>query len=92
MIIKFHKNAIKFLEKCPEKDKKKIRSKVSELHEFYSGINLSNYHNLNVKHLEGKWKGFSRIKIGKLRIVFQADRKNEEIMIYEIDYRGDIYK
>ena len=92
MLIKFHKNSIKFLEKCSKNDKEKIRIKLFELKEFYDGTNLSNINNLQIKNLDGEWKGFHRLKIGKLRIIYKLNREKKELTVFEIDYRGDIYK
>jgi mRNA interferase RelE/StbE len=92
MRVNFHNNAIKFLEKCPNNDKEKIKVKIKQLVDYYQGIGLTNYHDLKVKNLEGVWKGFRRLRIGKIRIIYFIDKTNEELLIYEIDYRGDVYK
>ncbi len=92
MTVKFHKNAIKFIDKCTDNDKEKIRVKIKELFNYYNGTGVSNFQELKVKSLDGIWRGFKRIKIGKIRIIFQFEKVNQELMIYEIDYRGDIYK
>lgn len=42
--------------------------------------------------MEGNWKGFMRLRIGKLRVIFRIDKDKDEIYIYEIDSRGDVYK
>ena len=92
MQVKFHKNAIKFLEKCSAKDSERIRTKIKELVDYYNGINLSTFNDLHVKNLDGLWKGYRRIKSGKIRIIFQLDKTQKELLIYEIDFRGDVYK
>ena len=50
------------------------------------------FQELNIKSLTGDWKGYLRMRIGKIRIVFYLDYVNNEVFIYEIDYRGNIYK
>ena len=92
MKIKFHKNSIKFLGKCSEKEKSRIIIKIKELISFQEGNSFNLFQELQIKNLEGLWKGFQRIKIGKIRIIFQINKKSDELMIYEIDYRGDVYK
>lgn len=92
MKVKFHKNSIKFIEKCTDNEKEKIRTKIKELFDYYNGNGGSNFQELNVKNLDGIWKGFKRIRIGKIRIIYQLEKVNDEILIYEIDYRGDVYK
>ncbi|MCX6146909.1 MAG: type II toxin-antitoxin system RelE/ParE family toxin [Candidatus Kapabacteria bacterium] len=92
MKIKFHKNSIKFLEKCNTNDKERIRVKLKDLLNLYNGTKISNLTKLNIKNLEGEWKGFKRLKIGKIRVIFRVSLVDEEIEVFEIDFRGDIYK
>lgn len=47
---------------------------------------------LKIKKLEGKWKGFFRMRTNGIRIIYRIDRESEEILVYEIDYRGGAYK
>ncbi len=48
--------------------------------------------NIDVKKMKGKWKGYHRIKIGKIRIILKIDFKNKISSIDKIDFRGDVYK
>lgn len=92
MKLKFHKNAIKFLEKINEDDKEKIKAKIQDLANIYYNTGIIPYQELQIKGLEGKWRGFYRMKIGKKRIIFGLDPINWEMNIYEIDNREDVYK
>ncbi len=49
--------------------------------------------NLNVKDLKGNLKGKSRVRKGKIRIVFEIvdDEVLIESIVEDIDYRGNIY-
>ncbi|GCL42956.1 type II toxin-antitoxin system RelE family toxin [Dolichospermum planctonicum] len=47
---------------------------------------------LDIKTLEGEWQGFLRMRVGKIRIIFTVDIEQDELQIYEIGFRGDIYK
>ena len=91
MTIKFSKNAIKFLEKLIERDKEKIRLKIKLLATSIEEGILP-FRKMDIKKLEGNWKGFMRLRIGKLRVIFRIDKDTDEIYIYEIDFRGDVYK
>ncbi len=42
-----------------------------------------------VKHLTGELKGYSRIRVGKIRIIYCV--KNNEGYIVDIGFRKDIY-
>jgi len=45
-----------------------------------------------VKRLEGDWQGFLRMRLGKMRVIFQIDKEDDVLFVYEINYRGDVYK
>jgi mRNA interferase RelE/StbE len=48
--------------------------------------------NIDVKKMKGKWKGYHRIKIGKIRMILRIDFKNKIAFIDKIDFRGDVYR
>ena len=48
--------------------------------------------NIDVKKMKGKWKGYYRIKIGKIRMILRLDFKNKIAFIDKIDFRGDVYR
>lgn len=54
---------------------------------------LSHYPNCNldIKTMKGEYKGYFRIRIGTIRIIFYPDDKSKIIYIDAINYRGDIY-
>ena len=92
MRIRFHSRAVKFLEKLEEKDKEKIRLKLKSLVSTIEDQGVIPFKELDIKRLEGEWKGFLRMRSGKMRIVFRIDREDDVLLVYEIDYRGDVYK
>jgi mRNA interferase RelE/StbE len=47
---------------------------------------------LDVKRLEGEWKGFLRMRSGRVRVIFRIDKEEDVFLVYGIDYRGDVYK
>jgi len=92
MDVNFHRNAIKSFDKLNDSEKEKIRKKVIDLINIYDGTGIIPFQELQIKKLEGKWKGLYRMRIGSRRMIFGLDSKNWAIDIYEIDNRGDIYK
>ena len=32
------------------------------------------------------------MRSGKMRIIFRIDKADDVLLVYEIDYRGDVYK
>lgn len=47
--------------------------------------------NLNIKKLVG-FKYLFRLKINKIRVIFELDSKKNEVWIRKIGYRKDIYR
>lgn len=75
-----------------------MRNKKIKDNEILSFINkFINYskgsdENIDVKRIKGKWKGYYRIRIGKVRIMLKVDFKEKIIFVDRMDYRGRVYK
>lgn len=48
--------------------------------------------NIDAKKLKGEWKGYFRIRKGRLRIIFSIDTNYRSLYVERIDFRGDAYK
>jgi len=48
--------------------------------------------NVDVKKMRGKWEGYHRVRIGKIRIILKADVEARTIVVDRMDFRGGIYK
>ena len=46
---------------------------------------------LDIKKLKGELKGFSRIRVGDIRVIFQLRKETDAIFIYDINFRGSVY-
>jgi len=92
MRVRFHSRAVKFLEKLEEKDKERIRLKLKFLVSTIEAQGIIPFKELDVKRLEGEWKGFLRMRLGKVRVIFRIDKEENVLLVYEIDHRGDVYK
>ena len=91
MKVNFSKKSAKFLENLDDKNRErariKIRSLVLSLEE-----GIIPFKELDIKKLKGEWKDFFRLRIGNIRIIFRIDKEKDELIIFEIDYRGGVYK
>jgi len=47
---------------------------------------------VDIKKLKGKWEGYFRLRIGKIRVIFKINKQKKRITIRFADYRGEIYK
>jgi mRNA interferase RelE/StbE len=85
--IEVSRQADKFIKKENIKDNKLLLL-IQRFINYYEGMNES----IDVKKLKGKWEGYHRIRIGKIRMIIKVDFKKGRIFIDTIDYRGDVYK
>jgi mRNA interferase RelE/StbE len=92
MEIKFSKSAVKFLEKLEERNKEQIREKILYLLNSIEAQGIIPFKELDIKKLKGNWEGFLRMRVGKIRVIFAVDNNSDELLVYEIDFRGDVYK
>ncbi len=80
-----HKRALKYLNKLTSFRKTKIKKLLTEL------IN-NPIQREDVRPMLGEWKGYYRIKIGNIRLIFWVDQVKKIIYVDHIGPRGDVYK
>lgn len=85
--IDFSKDSLRFLERNNLKEDFIIEKIKLALRKF-KGENI----NIDIKKLRGKWEGFYRIRVGKLRIIAEFQFEYSRIYIDKIDWRGNVYK
>ncbi len=85
--IDLSKQADKFIEKENIKEDE-ILSLIQKFINYSKGLD----ENVDVKKMKGKWKGYHRIKIGKVRIILKVDFKERQILVDSIDHRGRVYR
>lgn len=79
------KKAEKELDKLSSSDIKQVVKKIPQLSSpFKTG-------NMDIKKLSGI-RGFYRLRIGKIRIIFEIDEDKREIWIRKIGYRSRVYR
>ncbi|MEM2571071.1 MAG: type II toxin-antitoxin system RelE/ParE family toxin [Thermoproteota archaeon] len=88
--LRTHRKALKFLEEISEEERKRVEEKLNDLLKTLECGTLLHTH-LDVKKLKGPWKGFFRIRVGKIRVIFKIEIENKEVLIYNIHYRGQAY-
>jgi mRNA interferase RelE/StbE len=84
--IEYSRDAEKFIEKHNIRDK--VREELKKFLLKVKGENI----NLDIKKLSGEWEGYYRIRMGKIRIIFEPDKNRQLLFVEKIDFRGDVYK
>lgn len=92
MEVRLSRNANKFLEGLDESNRKRVQEKITLLQTSLEDRQTVPFDELDIKKLKGEWKGFFRIRVGKIRIIFRVDMSADKILIYEIGFRRDIYE
>ena len=90
MNLKFSKNATKFLSEISANDQQRLKEKLKILLLAVEENGTIPFQELDIKNLKGEWKGYQRMRVGKMRVIFQIN--TDVLLVYEIDFRGDIYK
>ena len=86
MLIRYSKDALKFLAKLDKKSVNRIREAVS-------GLTLTPPQG-DIKLMQGFDDGRYRLRVGSWRIIYRygQDQQMEILFIIDIGNRGDIYK
>jgi mRNA-degrading endonuclease RelE of RelBE toxin-antitoxin system len=79
------------LEKLDANGRKSVLTKIGILKTCLETQNVYPPEELDIKKLKGELKGFSRIRVGKMLVIFEIGKETDEIFIYEINFRGNIY-
>ena len=89
-VIKYHKNAKKFLKGLDESRRNLILGKLDELKEsLQEGV--IPFKRLDIKKLKGKWDGLFRLRIGEFRVIFRINLSRKEVLVYHVNFRKKIY-
>jgi mRNA-degrading endonuclease RelE of RelBE toxin-antitoxin system len=91
MKVKLSKSADRFLTQLDPKIRNSVLAKIGILKTCLEIQKIYPPEKLDIKKLKGNLEGFSRIRVGKIRVIFQISKEADEIYIYDIAYRGDIY-
>ncbi|MDR4499557.1 MAG: type II toxin-antitoxin system RelE/ParE family toxin [Candidatus Scalindua sp.] len=80
-----HKRALKYLNKLTSFRKTKIKN-------LLTGLINNPIQREDAKPMLGEWKGYYRIRIGNVRLIFWVDLNKKIIYVDHIGPRGDVYK
>lgn len=85
--INYSQSVLKFL-KQNNLEENFIVEKIKLVIRKFKGENI----NISIKKLGGEWRGFYRIRSGRLRIIVEFQFEQNRAYIEEIDWRGNVYK
>jgi mRNA interferase RelE/StbE len=80
-----HRRALHYLQRLSRPERDRVRAALLRLAEDIAG-----YH--GVVQMAGEWKGYQRIRVGDIRIIFWYDKTDDILYVDHIGPRGDIYK
>ena len=83
--VKLSKQAVKQFQKLNNPVFSHVKRKLHALENWSSAT-------MDVKSMSGSYKGYFRMRVGNVRIIFFPDVKNKIIFVDAIGFRGDIYK
>lgn len=92
MKVKLSKSANRFLNQLDPKLRGSVLAKIGILKTCLETQKIYPPEELDIKKLKGELKEFSRIRVGKVRVIFQIRTAADEIFIYDIAYRGNVYE
>lgn len=86
MLVKYSRDALKFLAKLDKKSVQRIREAINGL--------TQNPPVGDIKTMQGYDDGRKRLRLGSWRIIFKytADNQIQILLVIDIGNRGDIYK
>ncbi|MGF1536269.1 MAG: type II toxin-antitoxin system RelE/ParE family toxin [Elainellaceae cyanobacterium] len=92
MEVQFSKRAVKFLKKVDLQTAERVRQKIFQLYTALAEDGIIPFTELDIKKLKGQWEGYFRLRVGQIRVIFTlVEGEIAILLIYDIDFRGDIY-
>ncbi|MGF1514095.1 MAG: type II toxin-antitoxin system RelE/ParE family toxin [Elainellaceae cyanobacterium] len=92
MEVQFSKRAVKFLKKVDPQTAERVRQKILQLYTALAEDGIIPFAELDIKKLKGQWEGYFRLRVGQIRVIFTlVEGEIEILLIYDIDFRGDVY-
>jgi mRNA interferase RelE/StbE len=84
--IRIHREALKSYRKLD----KELQTKIDEAVEK---LRIDPWRrDLDVKKLHGEYKGYCRLRIGEVRLIYVVDQENDLVFIDALAHRGGVYK
>ncbi|MBI5100591.1 MAG: type II toxin-antitoxin system RelE/ParE family toxin [Nitrospirae bacterium] len=87
----FKRDTLKFLSKQDQDTQQQIRVALNTLLDSLDK-NIVPITGLDMRRLKGKWSGFIRLRLGKIRVIMKIDTASKIVQVHSIDYRGQVYK
>ena len=85
MEIMIHPRVQKYINESGEKKRiiKNLKKLAEDPFNARSGV--------DIKKLKGKWDSFLRIRKGNIRIILKVYKKEKQVFIERVDFRGNVY-
>ncbi|MFZ5592317.1 MAG: type II toxin-antitoxin system RelE family toxin [Bacillota bacterium] len=83
--VRIHREALKFYKSLPAEWRLRIDQAVEKLRQDPWRSDL------DIKRLHGEHKGYFRLRLGTVRLVYTVDPEKGQIYIDALGYRGSVY-
>ena len=90
MQIVISKRAAKFLQSINDPEKSNVLDRIRILFEALSNKDILKLQQFDIKNLKGNWKGYQRMRLGNIRILFQ--KNDQRILIIDVINRAGGYR
>ena len=92
MVVRFRKQAFKFLQKSNPNLAAEIQQQLNQIDKAIGLQSIIPFTELDIKQMQGTWAGYYRLRIGAIRVIFSVDEQSGNIDVYKIGSRVDVYK
>ena len=82
--LKYEKKFLKKIKDIPKKEQKEIKKEIKGLKKEPK--------KKNTKDLNGKYKGYRRLRVGNYRVIYSIKKEELVILIINVGHRKEIYK
>jgi mRNA interferase RelE/StbE len=73
MVVRFRKQAFKFLQKSNPNLAAEIQAQLSQIDTAIALQSIIPFTDLDIKQMKGQWVGYYRLRIGAVQVIFSVD-------------------
>lgn len=79
-----HRRAARYVKRLSAPEKSRLKKRLGQLAQDPDSVRGS-------KAMRGEWRGYRRLRVGDLRVIYWIDEEEKSIFVDHVGPRGDIY-